>query len=273
MNKFLTIVNISVFLSFMFHLGVFKLVMWTGQEEPKLVKDNMIEFTTIPSKTKEEQQIVEQDEKARNDEVPEEEYFLSKNNQTIKDQTKAKLTGKFNNKQQLAGIDKNKKQKNKTKLQKIKNLLPGYKMSPENETNGSAQMAELAKSSDHLKDINEGAQTMLNTREFVYYTYYSRIKKQLQQFWEPAIKDRMHKIMRSGRQPASIKTRVTKLLIILDDGGTLVGVQVVGASGVFDLDETAIEAFKQAAPFPNPPKGIVENDGTVKIRWDFVLEA
>ena len=35
----------------------------------------------------------------------------------------------------------------------------------------------------------------------------------------------------------------------------------------------AIEAFKEAAPFPNPPAGIVESDGTIKIRWDFVLEA
>jgi protein TonB len=40
-----------------------------------------------------------------------------------------------------------------------------------------------------------------------------------------------------------------------------------------DLDSAAVEAFRQAAPFPNPPKGMVEADGTIKIRWDFVLEA
>jgi len=47
---------------------------------------------------------------------------------------------------------------------------------------------------------------------------------------------------------------------------------VIGDSGIQDLDDAAIEAFKAAAPFPNPPKGVVENDGTVQIRWDFVLE-
>ncbi|HPI41531.1 MAG TPA: TonB family protein [Pseudobdellovibrionaceae bacterium] len=52
----------------------------------------------------------------------------------------------------------------------------------------------------------------------------------------------------------------------------MVKVQVIGDSGIQDLDDAAIEAFKAAAPFPNPPKGVVENDGTVQIRWDFVLE-
>ena len=42
-----------------------------------------------------------------------------------------------------------------------------------------------------LKDVDEGPQTILNTREFVYYSYYSRIKSKLQQFWEPKIKEKM----------------------------------------------------------------------------------
>jgi protein TonB len=50
-------------------------------------------------------------------------------------------------------------------------------------------------------------------------------------------------------------------------------VQVVSDSGVRDLDQAAVEAFQEAAPFPNPPSGIVDSDGTIKIRWDFILEA
>ncbi|MDX9731530.1 MAG: TonB family protein, partial [Bdellovibrionales bacterium] len=67
--------------------------------------------------------------------------------------------------------------------------------------------------------------------------------------------------------------QITSVIIILDEKGTLFRVQVVGASGIVDLDDAAVEAFRAAAPFPNPPKGIVEEDGTLKIRWDFVLEA
>ena len=81
-------------------------------------------------------------------------------------------------------------------------------------------------------------------------------------------------MLRQGRELASAEEdRITRVIIILDDGGILQGVQVLEESGVRDLDDAAVEAFRAAAPFPNPPKGIIEDDGTVKIHWDFVLEA
>ncbi|MES3036928.1 MAG: energy transducer TonB, partial [Bdellovibrionota bacterium] len=105
------------------------------------------------------------------------------------------------------------------------------------------------------------------------FTYYERIRKQLSQHWEPKVKEKMRTIFRQGRTIASEEDHITKLLIILNDKGNLVNVQMLGESGVQDLDDAAIEAFKSAAPFPNPPRGIIESDGTVKIRWDFVLES
>jgi protein TonB len=80
-------------------------------------------------------------------------------------------------------------------------------------------------------------------------------------------------MMRQGRTIASENSKVTKLVIVLNGQGNLVKVQVLAASGVRDLDDAAIEAFRQAAPFPNPPKGMIERDGTVKIRWDCVVES
>ena len=81
------------------------------------------------------------------------------------------------------------------------------------------------------------------------------------------------RLFRQGRTIASDRDHTTKLLIILSENGSLVNVQVLGESGVHDLDDAALEAFRSAAPFPNPPKGIIEADKTVKIRWDFVLES
>ncbi|MDX9731310.1 MAG: TonB family protein, partial [Bdellovibrionales bacterium] len=128
---------------------------------------------------------------------------------------------------------------------------------------------EVSATDDHLKDVPTGMQTMLSTREFVYYSYYNRIKAQLRQHWEPKIKEKFQKIVRQGRTIASDGNyKITKVIIILDEKGTLIRVQVVGASGIVDLDDAAVEAFRAAAPFPNPPKGIVEEDGTIKIRWD-----
>lgn len=140
-----------------------------------------------------------------------------------------------------------------------------------NETSGDGR--EISATDDHLKDVPSGLDTMLSTREFLYYSYYNRIKSQLRQHWEPKIKEKFTKIMRQGRTIASEGDKITRVIIILDDRGTLIRVQVVGRSGITDLDDAAVEAFRAAAPFPNPPKGIVEADGTIKIRWDFVLEA
>ena len=38
-----------------------------------------------------------------------------------------------------------------------------------------------------------------------------------------------------------------------------------------DLDEAAIRAFNRAGPFPNPPNGLLQETGSVDIRWDFIL--
>lgn len=160
----------------------------------------------------------------------------------------------------------------------IPKFRPGAPQSHDGEPTDQSQ-ARLsgdgpAASDDHLKDVKTGMQTLLSTREFVYYTYYNRIKDKLRQYWEPMIKMKIEHLLRSGRHLASTGgDRITQIVIVLDQKGTLIRVQVIGPSGVRDLDEAAVDAFRAAAPFPNPPKGIIDPDGTIKIRWDFVLEA
>ncbi|MCB0361740.1 MAG: energy transducer TonB, partial [Bdellovibrionales bacterium] len=69
------------------------------------------------------------------------------------------------------------------------------------------------------------------------------------------------------------RDRITRVLITLDKNGSLIQVQVLGQSGLVELDSAAVDAFRAAAPFPNPPQGMVEHDGNIRIRWDFILEA
>ncbi|MFN3455937.1 MAG: energy transducer TonB, partial [Pseudobdellovibrio sp.] len=135
-----------------------------------------------------------------------------------------------------------------------------------------------ATSTDKLEGVQQTLKTALNTKEYKYYGYYQRIKTQLNQWWQPEVKQRVSRLMTQGRTVAAAsdgktRNRVTKLIIVLNDVGTLVTVQIIEESGIRDLDETAIEAFRQAAPFPNPPRGMIENDGHIRIRWDFVVES
>jgi protein TonB len=222
-------------------------------------------------------QVVEQEEKPNKNEPPPDTRFLSAQNQKVIKQTVAKNRGDFKN----AAKEQNKKsgEKGKKTLQDLSTQFDPYAIKEKQQADANGDQGTFAKggdvsqSNDYLKDIQTGEQTVLNSREFKYYTYYSRIRRQLSQHWEPKVREKLTKIFRQGRRIASDQDHITKLMIFLNDKGQLVKVQVLGESGVRDLDEAATEAFKSAAPFPNPPRGIIENDGLVKIRWDFVLES
>lgn len=251
----------------------------------------------IPPKV-EKHQVVEQDEKAANDEVPEDAKFLSAKNQVIKKQTVAVERGEFKNSKSK---DKNPGKENevfkpltisdlkpkfdiaKTIQQKItdeqlrektaeENAVPQKPLTQQQKPANSGG-SDVSRSIDYIKDLDPGLETMLSTKEFVYYTYYARIRRQLNQHWGPKVKDSIAKIYKQGRSIASSDDKVTKLLVTLDKEGRLVKVQVIGDSGIRDLDEAAVEAFRAAAPFPNPPNGIIDPDGMIMIRWDFILEA
>ncbi len=245
-------------------------------------------------------QVVEQNEVSANEEAPDNARFLSAKNQKVTKQTVAAQRGDFQNLKKAApqktgpkgdGKLKSASLAEESKKQIAKDLFKSFDASEalerqklaeqksglgEGRGNGEQNTgtgAETSQTNDYIKDVEVGLETVLNTREFKYYSYYNRIRKQLSQHWEGRVREKLSKLFKEGRSPAATnQDRITKLMIVLNDRGTLVRVQVLSDSGVRDLDDAAIEAFRAAAPFPNPPKGIIEGDGTVKIRWDFVLE-
>lgn len=234
-------------------------------------------------------QIVETDEKQANEQLNEKAKYLSAKNNSVEKETIAKTGETFKNAQAIA-------KKTVKAVKKSQPSLFGEKFDAydalakkagtgKTDFNGNKQdFNQTAKngndrgiestSTDKLEQVEQSLKTQLNTKEYKYYGYYQRIKTQLNQFWQPQVKQKVSRLMTQGRTIASdSNNKVTKLIIVLNDAGTLVKVQVIGESGVRDLDEAAVEAFRQAAPFPNPPKGMVETDGTIKIRWDFVVES
>jgi protein TonB len=287
--------------SLLFHLGLFAALHWTRVEPRQSQTRLEVEFKSADEltpaneesrtdKTKRKQkvlrdQIVEQ-QKRLNDEVDKTSRFLSAFNQKVIRQTRAARSGKFVN-TALGGAktegakDGQKRQKLNGKarkalargeLPKLQDLIPKFSINPGQEGPNSKHVGNPSQTDDYMKDVKTGLQTLLSTREFVYYAYYNRIKEALRQHWEPDVQERVKIIYRQGRSIASAKDRVTQVLVTLDSKGELIKVEVIGQSGVDDLDNAAIQAFREASPFPNPPKGMIESDGTVKIRWDFVLE-
>lgn len=276
----LAALTLSLFLHFsaFFSLAIFSNFSFTPQTETV-----EIEFVD-PAKLKEDNKQIVQQEQQINDEVPEDAKFLSKHNQRVKKQTRAENTGEFKNTakpgQRVAGQqDQPQKQKPKTKnntpgkIKKLSDLIPQYSLTPDGRKDLARHVGDPSKTDDYLKDVDKGLQTMLSTREFLYYSYYNRIKSKIRQYWEPNVRESVKIIYRKGRSIASSKDRVTQVLITLNSHGDLQRIEVITQSGIKPIDDAAVKAFKQAAPFPNPPKGMVEQDGKIRIRWDFILEA
>lgn len=260
---------LSILVSLLIHTVVFStgfFLDFSPRSQHIQEKIVVIEITSPPEPEK--LQIVEQI--STNHKLNPNAKYLSKNNQNVPEETKASHVGQFKN-----SVLKNYplKKNHVIEQKEIAKNNKGTKSIPSDAQHQKQSLGEISQTDDYLKDVNEGSATLLNTKEFIYYSYYDRIKKSIQSQWEPRIKNKIIKVFRSGRYIASSQSHVTKVRITLDNQGALLKISLRKASGIKELDNAAVEAFRLAAPFLNPPKGMIESDGTIKIDWSFVLEA
>jgi TonB family protein len=123
---------------------------------------------------------------------------------------------------------------------------------------------------DYVKDIDDGAETALNAKKWKFASFFNRVKQQVRDHWRP--QEEYHRRDPSGSIYGQ-KDRYTLLRVQLKPDGSLANVALETPSGVEFLDDEAIEAFKQAQPFPNPPKQLVEsNSGLIDFRFGFFFE-
>jgi len=123
---------------------------------------------------------------------------------------------------------------------------------------------------DYVKDIDEGDQTLLKTKEWKFASFFNRVKRAVAQHWHP---DREY----SRRDPRGnvygFKTRTTILHVLLHPGGSLKKIVLERPCGLSFLDDEAIKAFRKAAPFPNPPKRLVNRQTQqIAFRFGFIFE-
>jgi TonB family protein len=222
-------------------------------------KSPMIEVTVIvppaPPKPqikhpkKEQMQIVEQEDTA--DKTPNEEAkYLSASNQKVEKQTQAKDAGEFVNQDKL----------NKD-------------IATQDTSAVRAPASEKNKSVDHLKDIETGMKTMLDTKELASFGYYVKIRNQVRKYWEDLVRDRKDEINDTKRRMSYFQgDQKTKLAFIISQNGNLESINIVQSSGLDIADEIALEAFRQASPFPPPPQDLLDENREVQMQWDLVIE-
>ena len=122
---------------------------------------------------------------------------------------------------------------------------------------------------DHVTGVDEGEGTYLNAREWKYASYFNRIKQAVSNTWDP---NRALGLRDPDGKRFAYRDRYTVLTVKLDDAGSLKDVEVVKSSGVDFLDEVAMDAFKRAQPFVNPPRGLADGHGEITFNFGFYLE-
>lgn len=115
----------------------------------------------------------------------------------------------------------------------------------------------------------EGDTTLVNTRSFKYWDFFQRVKERVRSQWRPGP-------LYSARDPDGRlygrRDRLTILAVALDANGRILRTEVKRESGLPFLDDEAVRAFQQAGPFPNPPAGLVDDQGRIVFTFGFLLE-
>lgn len=244
-------------------------------------KDRFIELSelpphsSIPNRVSREQprnQVVETEDSG-NREIDPNATMLSDKNQKAQEETRAQRTDTFQK-----GLGKGtqsdeleKEGENDISLSDSASKKKNWKNLSLKDLSINGDGDQASASDDYLPNVATGERTILSTREFRYFSYYNRIKDLLRQHWKPSIEREISKLWGKG-QMLKENELVTRLLVLLDKSGQVLKISKVGASGVTEIDEVAVQAFYQASPFPNPPMGLVESDGYVRINWDFILQ-
>ncbi|HET9624536.1 MAG TPA: TonB family protein [Kofleriaceae bacterium] len=110
---------------------------------------------------------------------------------------------------------------------------------------------------DHLENVDDGDETSLNSKKWIYASFFNRLKRQVAQNWDP------QSVWRRTDPRGSVygvKNRFTEVRVSLSKTGELQNILVSEPSGVNALDEEAVRAFKASGPFPNPPEGLIKDN-------------
>jgi TonB family protein len=121
---------------------------------------------------------------------------------------------------------------------------------------------------DALKDIEDGPETALNSKQWRFASFFNRVKHQVQEHWHP------DEVYRRRDPSGAIYGRTSRLTIVrvhLKPDGQLANIALEQPSGLEFLDDEALQAFRAAQPFPNPPRQLV-NDGVISFSFGFLFE-
>lgn len=115
------------------------------------------------------------------------------------------------------------------------------------------------------KDIAIGADTILNTDEYVFASFFNRIKAEVGPRWDPMVQQ----ILRDPHNRIPEGVYLTQTQFVCDRAGNIESVDVLRRSGMSVFDDAAERAILQTRRVANPPQALLELDGRFRIKLGF----
>jgi TonB family protein len=115
------------------------------------------------------------------------------------------------------------------------------------------------------KNVAIGAETLLNTDEYVYAGFFNRMKREVAPRWEPLVRDYLKR--------ASIDSGVytSQAVFFLSPSGDVTRIEIAKSSGAKVLDDIARDAIRLVARMPNPPTTLQQSDGLFRVELGFIV--
>jgi TonB family protein len=191
---------------------------------------------------------------------------LSMQVQRVKKEMKANLIGITKNRwQEMA-------QKSKSQIMENSYLAPKgpgdffAKSEARMEQNNPLEMAPSTFGNQIDKQVELGNFTALNTDRHLYYTFHARVEEAFRPNWTEELMAAIH----SRRNTPELRPKggwATRLDVILNPHGKILKVVLLKSSGEKDYDSAAVKAFEKAGFIPHPPKGMVNEDGLIILKY------
>lgn len=115
--------------------------------------------------------------------------------------------------------------------------------------------------------VRLGNVTSLNTDENKYYSFNQRLLARFIPLWGNSVRSALYQWLNENNYPPISKTWVTNVEIIMDEKGEILDVQPFRLSGLWSIDNAAINSFKKIKNVPNPPKEMVDENGYIHLQF------
>lgn len=243
------------------------LLFWLSRTDTSFLNPNLDRVEVIyKTPDVKRQQMVEQSEVAEKDlvnpspnETPPD--FFSEKTVRVREQMQAQMNGPTKNRSQIPNP--------KTKAKPDTNTDAN-----ENSTADQSPVANwnpgFSTTDDALpENIRRGDFTALNTDAHIFYTFFARIKDQIRYRWINRVEFIIDNTNANEVKNKNQQVWQTQIEVVLDPQGRFISASVMKSSGLSGLDKAAVLAFKDGAPFPNPPQELIKSDGKIYLDYAF----